>query len=323
MKYVLTIILCLLASSESFAQKEHPLSKVIFQQFMDLYNESQYREIFELFSPEMKEALPKHSTVDFLSGLMESSGKIVSQEFMRYQSTYALYKSNFEKGIIQMAISVDSDTMINGLFAKPYEPEAIPLMVRNASEMILPFHGEWTVFWGGDTKELNYHIQSRYQKNAFDWVIMDPEGKTYKNEGLKNEDYYAFGKKIIAPCNAEVVLAVDGVKENKPGEMNPAFVPGNTVILKTENDEYLFFAHFKQNTIQVKEGDTVKTGQLLGLCGNTGNSSEAHLHFHIMDRENINEAIGVKCYFHRIEVNGEIKTDHSPIKNEKINNPDL
>jgi len=57
---------------------------------------------------------------------------------------------------------------------------------------------------------------------------------------------------------------------------------------------------------------------LLGLCGNSGNSSEAHLHFHIQNIENINIASGVKCYFEKLIVNGEAKTDYSPIKNDKI-----
>jgi murein DD-endopeptidase MepM/ murein hydrolase activator NlpD len=102
--------------------------------------------------------------------------------------------------------------------------------------------------------------------------------------------------------------------------MNPIYVPGNTVILKTANDEYLFFAHFKQHSIVVKQGQKVKQGELLGLCGNSGNSSEAHLHFHIKYSEEMSIATGAKCYFDSIIVNGETKNDYSPIKNEKIKN---
>ena len=61
-------------------------------------------------------------------------------------------------------------------------------------------------------------------------------------------------------------------------------------------------------------------GDLLGLCGNSGNSSEPHLHFHIQNVENIIYATGVKCYFDEIIVNGELMTDYSPIKDEKIIN---
>jgi len=184
----------------------------------------------------------------------------------------------------------------------------------------LPFTGEWTVLWGGDTKELNYHVEVEAQNGAFDIIITDENGKSYKNNGDNNEDYHAFGKELIAPCDAEVVLVVDGIKDNKPGEMNLYFILGNTVILKTDNDEYLLFTHFKQNSIVVKQGENVEKGELLGLCGNSGNSSEPHLHFHIQNVEDINQATGAKSYFEEIYVNGELKKDYSPIKNEKIKN---
>lgn len=176
------------------------------------------------------------------------------------------------------------------------------------------------MIWGGDTKELNYHVESQAQKNAFDIVIKDAKGNSFKTDGKTNEDYYAFGKEIIAPCDGQIVLVVDGVKDNKPGELNPIYIPGNTVILKTANNEYLFFAHFKQHSIKVTEGEQVKQGQVLGLCGNSGNSSEPHLHFHIQNVENMNVATGVKCYFDKIIVNGQERTDYSPIKNDKIKN---
>ena len=70
----------------------------------------------------------------------------------------------------------------------------------------------------------------------------------------------------------------------------------------------------------MKQGYKVKKGELLGLCGNSGNSSEPHLHFHIQNVEDINKAIGAKSYFEKIYVNGELKKDYSPIKNEKIKN---
>jgi murein DD-endopeptidase MepM/ murein hydrolase activator NlpD len=170
----------------------------------------------------------------------------------------------------------------------------------------------------GDTKELNYHVESVAQKNAFDILIRDSSGLTHKGVGQKNEDYYAFGKELYAPCDGEVVLVVDGVKDNVPGTLNPVYIPGNTVIIKATNGEYAFLAHFKQHTIIVKQGQKVKAGELLGLCGNSGNSSEPHLHFHLQNVEDMNIAVGAKCYFDQIKVNGDLKIDYSPIKGDKI-----
>jgi hypothetical protein len=268
----------------------------------------------------MQKALPIVQTKEFLNGLKQQAGKITNREFVKYEQTYASYKTNFERALFAVNISVDNNSKINGLFVKPFNESNLPKLDRNKTKLILPFNDEWTVVWGGDTKELNYHVESEAQKNAFDILITDEKGKSYKNEGKSNSDYYAFGKELISPCDGEIVLVVDGVKDNVPGILNPVYVPGNTVIIKTANNEYLFFAHFKQHSIVVKQGQKIKQVELLGLCGNSGNSSEAHLHFHIQNIEDMNVATGVKCYFENILVNGQSKKDYSPIKKDKIRN---
>jgi murein DD-endopeptidase MepM/ murein hydrolase activator NlpD len=316
----INLILLLLIPIISFGQTQKETAKKVSAEFEKYYNTNEYQKIFDLFSPEMKSALPIEQTTDFLKGLKSQAGKIQKREFVKYEQTYASYKTTFERTVFAVNISLDNTGKINGLFVKPFKEDNLPKLERNETKLILPFNDEWTVFWGGDTKELNYHIESEAQKNAFDIVITDKNGKTFETDGKTNEDYYAFGKELIAPCDAEVVLAVDGVKDNIPGELNPIYVPGNTVILKTANNEYLFFAHFKQNSIVVKQGQKVKQGELLGLCGNSGNSSEAHLHFHIQNVEDMNKATGAKCYFDEIIVDGELKKDYSPIKGEKIKN---
>lgn len=304
----------------AFGQTEKASYKTVADNFEKNYNSDNFEAIFENFSTEMQGALPIDKTKEFFSGLKQQAGKITKREFINYEQTYASYKTNFERALFAINISVDNNSKINGLFVKPFKESNLPKLERNKTKLILPFKDEWTVFWGGDTKELNYHVESEAQKNAFDLVITDKEGNSYKTDGKTNEDYYAYGKELIAPCDGEIVLVVDGIKDNIPGILNPVYIPGNTVIIKTANNEYLFFAHFKQHSIAVKQGQKVKQGQLLGLCGNSGNSSEAHLHFHIQNVEDMNSATGVKCYFENIIVNGQPKSDYSPIRTEKISN---
>ena len=304
--------------SNLLGQTEKATSKTVAENFEKNYNSDSFEAIFNMFDSEMQKALPLDKTIDFLTGLKTQAGKISKREFVKYEQTYATYKTNFERALFAVNISIDNNSKINGLFVKPFEESNLPKIERNSTKLKLPFKGEWTVVWGGDTKELNYHVESEAQKNAFDIVITDTKGNSYKTDGKTNEDYYAFGKELIAPCDGEIVLVVDGVKDNKPGILNPIYIPGNTVIIKTSKNEYLFFAHFKQNSIKVKQGQKIKQGQLLGLCGNSGNSSEAHLHFHIQNVENMVSATGVKCYFDNLIVNGQAKTDYSPIQKDKI-----
>jgi murein DD-endopeptidase MepM/ murein hydrolase activator NlpD len=318
-KYLLAIIFTTFINI-SFGQTEKITNKIVGDSFEINFNADKFDAIFSSFSTEMQNALPLDKTVAFLSDLKTQAGKITKRQFVKYEQTFASYKTDFERALFAVNISVDNNSKINGLFVKPFKESNLPKLIRNSTKLILPFKDLWTVTWGGDTKELNYHVESEAQKNAFDIVITDKNDKSYKTDGKSNEDYYAFGKELIAPCDGEIVLVVDGVKDNIPGISNPIYIPGNTVIIKTENNEYLFFAHFKQQSIVVKQGQKIKQGQLLGLCGNSGNSSEPHLHFHIQNVEDMNIATGVKCYFDKIKVNGQTKSDYSPIRKEKISN---
>lgn len=320
MKPFIITLLCF-TSVSIFGQTERQESKEVAQKFESLYNSELFEEIFNLFSNNMKNALPVDKTTQFLKGLKSQAGRIKNREFITYvNGSYASYKTTFERALFAVNISIDENSKINGLLVKPYVDDNLPELARNQTTLILPFKNEWTVFWGGETEELNYHVNNRAQKGAFDLIITNSAGKSYKTDGGTNEDYYAFEQEIMAPCDATVVLAVDGIKDNKPGELNPIYVPGNTVILKTKNSEFLFFAHFKQNSILVEQGQKVQAGQLLGLCGNSGNSSEPHLHFHVQNVEDMNEATGATCYFDQIYVNGQLKSDYSPIKGDKIRN---
>jgi len=321
MKNSILSLAALLVTGNVWSQIESPLYKTVADKFEKKYNLNQYDSIFTMFSTEMQNALPLNKTIEFFTGLNGQAGKISQREFIKYEmQTYASYKTKFERALFSVNISVDNNAKINGLFIKPFKADNLPKIERTHTNLILPFNDTWNVFWGGDTKELNYHIDNEAQKNAFDLLIIDKAGKSYKTDGKTNEDYYAFGKEIIAPCNGDIVLVIDGVKDNVLGQMNLFDVGGNTIILKTENNEYLVFCHFKHQSIKVKEGQKVEQGQLLGLCGNTGHSSEPHIHFHVQNVEDINQATGVKCYFKKIIVNGQLKNDYSPIKNDIIRN---
>ena len=314
-KYTGVLFFSLIFNS-AFSQVEKDNFKFASTKFVAFFNANNYDSIVAMFSPEMKTALPIEKFTQFSTGLKNQMGSIRKTRFVRFQQTTALYETIFDKGILGMNIVLNSSNKIAGLLFKPYtEAKTIE---RNSTAMFLPFKGVWTVFWGGDTKEQNYHVESVAQKNAFDMMVHDEKGSTHKGNGLVNEDYYAFGKELFAPCDGEVVLVVDGIKDNVPGTLNPIYIPGNTVVIKTPKGEYLFFAHFKQHSIVVKQGQQVKTGELLGRCGNSGNSSEPHLHFHLQNVEDMILATGAKCFFDKIKVNGALRSDYSPVKGDKI-----
>ena len=316
MKNILILITFLSIFNSANSQIEKENYKQVSTRFVSFYNVDKNDSIVAMFSPEMNAALPLDKFSQVTAGLKVQYGVIKKLRFVRLQSASALYETTFDKAVLGMTITLNPKNEIAGLLFKPYT-EAKEI-IRNNTKMKLPFKGEWSVTWGGDTKEQNYHVESVAQKNAFDFLIYDEKGLTHKGTGEANEDYYAFGKELYAPCDGEVVLVVDGIKDNIPGILNPIYIPGNTVIIKTANGEFVFFAHFKQHSIVVKQGQKVTTGALLGLCGNSGNSSEPHLHFHLQNTEDMTKATGAKCFFDQLKVNGVLKSDYSPVKGDKI-----
>jgi murein DD-endopeptidase MepM/ murein hydrolase activator NlpD len=316
MNKIFSLIAVILMSNIAISQTEKYNYEQMSTRFVSFFNASKNDSIVAMFSSEMNAALPIEKFTQVTAGLKAQFGAIKKIRFVRLQSSSALYETTFDNAVLGMTITLNPKNEIAGLLFKPYT-EAKEI-IRNTTKMKLPFKGEWSVTWGGDTKEQNYHVESIAQKNAFDFLIYDEKGSTHKGTGEANEDYYAFGKELYAPCDGEVVLVVDGVKDNIPGVLNPVYIPGNTVIIKTATGEYAFFAHFKQHSIIVKQGQKVTTGALLGLCGNSGNSSEAHLHFHLQNVEDMTKATGAKCFFDQLKVNGVLKSDYSPVKGEKI-----
>jgi biotin carboxyl carrier protein len=137
------------------------------------------------------------------------------------------------------------------------------------------------------TLEGEPHISQRF---AIDWVQVGKDGKTYSGDAKKNENYICYGQKVHAVANGVVTEVKDGIPQNVPGVDSRAVpitletVGGNHVILDIGNGVYAFYAHLQPGSIRVKVGDHVKVGQVLALLGNTGNSTEPHLHFHLSNR---------------------------------------
>ena len=318
-KFLLLVLMVWTALSYS---QELDYYKVAADKFMTLYNNENIDGIFELFDENMKAALPIDNATAFFSDLRGKNGSIRSMEFISTRQSAHVYKTTFKNGIKDIIIYLSDTELIGGLFVTPHRPEGLKKIERNKTQIGLPFNEEWHVFWGGKNQSDNYHVVYENQMGAYDLVIFK-DGKSYQDNGYKNEDYYAFGKEILAPCHAKVVKVIAGVQDNVPGQMNRKDITGNTIILETQNKEYLLLAHLKAGSIVVKEGQNVERGDLLGLCGNSGNSSEPHLHLSLQNTVDMEIATGAWLYFDKIMVNGEIKEDYLPVKNEKIQNVKL
>ena len=125
------------------------------------------------------------------------------------------------------------------------------------------------------------------QRFAVDWEQLDAGGRTYSGPRTDPKSFTIFGQPVLAVADAVVVSTTDGLPEQTPGKYptNIALdaADGNSVVLDLGERRYALYAHLQPGSIRVKQGERVKRGQVIGLVGNTGNSVEPHLHFHVMD----------------------------------------
>jgi len=319
MRTILLIAICF-TSCISFAQEEQGNYAEAASTFVQRYNMGDYGAIFDSFNIDMQKALPREQTLAFFTQNVNNlMGNIEEMQFARIDNGAHIYRADFERAVAEVVISLTPQQTINGFAIKPVNASDIPVLERNVTPMILPFNEEWFVFWGGTTVEQNYHVDYPDQQYAYD-LLMVADGASYVGDSKKNENYLVFGKEVIAPCSAKVARVITGVHDNIPGELNPEQLTGNTVVLETENGEYILLAHLKEGSIVVEEGQEVRQGEVLAQCGNSGNSTEPHLHLSLQNHVDMLQSTGAKLYFDRIMVNGEIKSDYLPVKEDLITN---
>jgi Peptidase family M23 len=149
------------------------------------------------------------------------------------------------------------------------------------TKLNLPFKGEWLVYQGGRTPFDNVYSPNDDLRFAMDFVYLK-DGHLFSGPGgfrAKNTDYYCFGQPILAPADGTVVKAESGYDDNDPGKGTGDSPDGNIVIISHGNGEFSQMNHLKQNSLKVKVNDTVKQGDVVGECGNSGASPAPHLHY--------------------------------------------
>jgi hypothetical protein len=187
-----------------------------------------------------------------------------------------------------------------------------------------PLRGEWTALHTPAHRVPSHGTNYLGQRYAFDFIQVGGNGLPYDSGLLRHlfwvqpaDAFVCWGQKVYSVFDGVVaavgenwpdrrrinlVLALAGSSVRAPSPAGTDIRPlaGNHVIIEGERAS-AFYAHLQCGSVSLRTGDAVRTGDVLGRVGNSGNSTMPHLHFHLMDRSEIQSAQGLPCRFRRLE----------------------
>ena len=187
--------------------------------------------------------------------------------------------------------------------------------------LALPFTGRWMAQNSPARRVPSHGIDVFGQRYAIDFVAVDDRGRT---AGIRDwrtafateppERFYAFGRPILAPADGTVVAVHDGEVDHEGRRSQLSLVPyalgqasrlrqgvetlaGNYLIIALAGGAFVAMAHLRSGSFRVAVGDVVATGEQVAECGNSGNSTEPHVHLQAMDSADLSVAKGLPLVF--------------------------
>jgi hypothetical protein len=151
----------------------------------------------------------------------------------------------------------------------------------DAIELSFPLReGTYLVGHGGSTTLVNYHVSHPSQRYALDILRLNRFGTRANGLYPRTLNRYAiWGDTVRSPCTGAVVFARDGLPDLVPPATDRALPAGNTVAIECAG-AVVYLAHLREGSVAVRTGQPVRAGDPLGTVGNSGNTSEPHLHIH-------------------------------------------
>ena len=181
----------------------------------------------------------------------------------------------------------------------------------------LPVEGEWTVFWGGETKDAN-RLAGFYPDRRWGLHLVKVEdGSRYRGTGERAEDYLAWDQPVLAPAGGEVVVAHDGEPQALLGRLaRGGEAHGNYLVLRVAEGQYCFLTHLREGSLRVRVGDQVQTGQELARVGFSGLmplTPEPHVEVFLQDTADPLRGEAIPWRFHDYLADGKAVPPGLPV----------
>lgn len=186
----------------------------------------------------------------------------------------------------------------------------------------LPFRGTWLARNTPARRVPSHGTHFLGQTFAIDLAAVDERRSTAAVRDWRTllatepaDRFYAFGAPILAPAHGRVVVAHDGEPDHPARRSLLTLLPyfltqgsrlrrgldavvGNHLILELdEGGPYVVLAHLRTVSLRVRPGDQVTMGQVVAECGNSGNSTQPHVHLQVMDSPDLLTGRGLPMAF--------------------------
>lgn len=275
----------------------------------------------ELFTPTFLQAADARQVATLMANIHRAHGDVADVDPVGPFGAVWVWRWTYTDGFraaVKFAVEAAPPHRVSTLLIGPaWSPDLDDNAHVTRARLRLPFRGAWTVSWGGRSREDNHHHGDRAQRYAYDFVIVR-DGKTRTGDGKRNEDYHCFGEPILAPGEGTVLVAVDGREDQTPGVRDEEQPLGNHVVLDHGTGEFTVLAHLQRGSVSLRSGERVAAGHVVGRCGNSGRSSEPHLHVHLEDVPVPLEGEGLPMQFLDYDADGRPVERGEPIRGQVV-----
>ncbi|MGV9449617.1 M23 family metallopeptidase [Streptomyces sp. NPDC003635] len=211
---------------------------------------------------------------------------------------------------------------------------------REPMEVEPPVTGRWSALNSPADRTPSHGTHAYGQTYAIDLVAEPEPGARPGFRALwplarRSTDFPAFGAPLLAVADGTVVRAEDRQRDHLSRTSLPGLlylmlaeasvremagvrrIVGNHLVLDLGDGTHALYAHLNRSSLAVAEGDRVRAGQVLARCGNSGNSSEPHVHFQLMDGPDPDTARGLPFRWRGIGVPGNGEVFEVPVPAER------
>jgi murein DD-endopeptidase MepM/ murein hydrolase activator NlpD len=288
---------------------------------------------FQLYQLQEKKMLALYDFMFHTKDLLDTA-KLVNAGNLQKETGLILRQQFFTVNKFPDSIRIQA-TGINKKGKK--ENSSLTLLTKtyvSLHPLILPVKGNWYAAAGPSAH--THHRWGFMEEFAYDFIQFGNDNLTYKDDYTKPANYYCYGKEVLAVSAGEVVSILEGVDD---AEIYPKDLPqnqymnfirkrqndlitkfgitglnGNSVILKLADNEYAFYAHMQKGSVTVKQGDKVVQGQVIGRIGNSGNTTEPHLHFQVNETSDVFNSRSLPTRFSNLIWSESLEPEGSYVK---------